>query len=404
MKFIKEINYEVAVVGGGVAGVACALQSARLGRRVVLIEKTVQLGGLATIGLINYFVPMCNGRGVQIIKGMADEFLRLSIEYGYDTIPHDWKNGEPGQGKTLQRLATRYSAPIFSLALLKELQENGVTVMFDTVVTNAFLNGGKIEYLIAFNKSGYTKVNSKTFVDASGDADLLRFAGIPTVIGENYHTYIAFQNTLQGCKEALENGDIEKTERVVNGGTANLYGGNHPEGKAKWIGVNGDHVSAYLIENQLELLEKIKNDNRKERTVTMLPGMCQFRTSAHIDGDYTLKESDAYKHFEDSVCAICDFDRRDYLYEVPYRTMIRSGYDNVIAVGRCASASGYAWDVLRVIPPAILTGQAAGFAVDIAIENNQSLTKISVSKLQEQLENANVQVHFNDNLVPKDKE
>ena len=65
--------------------------------------------------------------------------------------------------------------------------------------------------------------------------------------------------------------------------------------------------------------------------------MPQFRTTRHIDGNYTLKEEDAYRNFEDSVCAICYFDRKDFLFEVPYGTMVRSGFDNVIAVGRCAA-------------------------------------------------------------------
>ena len=75
-------SYDVLVAGGGVAGVAAAVAAARRGKRVLLLEKTVALGGLATIGLINLFVPMCNGRGTQIVKGMAEEFLRLSIKYG----------------------------------------------------------------------------------------------------------------------------------------------------------------------------------------------------------------------------------------------------------------------------------------------------------------------------------
>jgi Na+-transporting methylmalonyl-CoA/oxaloacetate decarboxylase beta subunit len=77
MNYVKTVEYDIAVAGGGVAGVAAAVEAARSGKKVVLIEKATQLGGLATIGLINLFVPMCNGRGTQIIKGMAEEFLRL---------------------------------------------------------------------------------------------------------------------------------------------------------------------------------------------------------------------------------------------------------------------------------------------------------------------------------------
>ncbi len=80
-------KYDVIVAGAGVAGVAAALGAKRAGKKVLLIEKTITPGGLATIGLVNFFVPMCNGRGTVIIKGMAEEFLRLSIKYGFDSIP-----------------------------------------------------------------------------------------------------------------------------------------------------------------------------------------------------------------------------------------------------------------------------------------------------------------------------
>ena len=60
-------EYDVIVAGGGVAGVAAAVSARRMGKRTLLIEKSIGLGGLATNGLVNLFVPMCNGRGVQII-------------------------------------------------------------------------------------------------------------------------------------------------------------------------------------------------------------------------------------------------------------------------------------------------------------------------------------------------
>ena len=77
MNYIKTIEYDIAVAGGGVAGVAAAVEAARSGKKVVLIEKATQLGGLATIGLINLFVPMCNGRGKSrtIIAGSGKEII-----------------------------------------------------------------------------------------------------------------------------------------------------------------------------------------------------------------------------------------------------------------------------------------------------------------------------------------
>ncbi|HAH86374.1 MAG TPA: FAD-dependent oxidoreductase, partial [Armatimonadetes bacterium] len=56
--FDKE--YDVLVAGGGVAGVAAALESARAGLKTALIEKTITPGGLATTGLINIYLPLCD--------------------------------------------------------------------------------------------------------------------------------------------------------------------------------------------------------------------------------------------------------------------------------------------------------------------------------------------------------
>ena len=71
-------NYDIIVAGGGVAGVAAALSARRKGKRVMLIEKNILVGGLATIGLINLFVSMCNGRGIKIIKGMCSELIKIA--------------------------------------------------------------------------------------------------------------------------------------------------------------------------------------------------------------------------------------------------------------------------------------------------------------------------------------
>src|SRR5699024_4698359 len=144
---------------------------------------------------------------------------------------------------------------------------------------------------------------------------------------------------------------------------ADLYGHGHPDNIEPYDATKADEVNRYLITSQLELLDRIRQEDRKSRTLTTLPTMAQFRTSRRIDGDYTLNaQRDAYKHFEDSVSAINDFDRRDFLHEVPYRTMVKTGFDNIIAAGRCTSGEGYGWDLLRVIPVAIITGQVAGIA------------------------------------------
>jgi len=401
MRIAEEKTCEVLVVGGGVAGVAAALQAARKGKRVILVEKCVQLGGLATTGLVNLFVPMCNGRGVQIIKGMADEFLRWSIQYGYDDLPEEWKNGEPGFGNTTKRLVCHFSAPIFALVLCRELINVGVELMFDTMLTDVDCKDGHVESVTVFNKSGYSQIRAKMYVDTTGDSDLLHYAGVPTVTRGNFHTYGGLSLSLETCQKAIDANTVAKLYFDLNGGRATLKGKNHPEGMPLWDGTDGEQVTKYITTNQLELLDNIKDQDRHSRDIVMLPAMAQFRTTRRIDGDYTLTTDDAYQHRNDSIGAICDFDHRDVLYEVPYGTLVRQGYDNVITAGRTASAHGEAWEVLRVIPPAIITGQAAGMAVAQAIDKGCAIGQVSVAQLQKDLEQENVMIHFDDALVPE---
>ena len=391
--------YDVIVCGGGVAGIAAAVSAKRMGKSVLLIEKTVCFGGLATIGLVNLFVPMCNGRGVRIIKGMADELLNLSIKYGFDTIPEEWKNGDPGEASD-SRLISRFSAPIFSLTLTEFIKNEEIEILFDTIITKPIMNDNNCEGVIVENKSGTGFYKAKMIIDATGDADVIHRAGVPTVEGKDYHTFYMYGTTLEQCRKTAEENDISKLYLRWHGGVANLFGKNHPDDKPFWHGTSTRDITNYIVENHIEALDKIKTENRMERDVTILPTMAQFRTTRRIDGDYTLKTDDVYKHFSDSIGAICDFTYKDFLYEIPYKTLIKTGFPNLITVGRCASGDGYAWDLLRVIPPAIITGQAAGIAVSLAIDDNEKIYDIDINKLQKILEEQNVMIHFDDALIP----
>lgn len=396
--------FDVVVAGGGVAGIAAAVEAARCGKSVAIIEKTTQLGGLATNGIVNYFEPLCNGRGTQIIRGLPEEFLHLAIRYGFDTLPEEWKNGEPGQGTTNRRCVSKFSAPIFSLTLCELLHNHNVTIFFDTIVTGVDAVQGHIHALHIFNKSGHNKIEGKIFVDTTGDADVLHFTGVPTRKRGNYHTYAGLHTSLEHCKKVLETGDIANLLTDKCAGDAGLTGVRHPEGKPLWDGTDGKQVSQYLIENQLQLLENIKGDDRKTRDITLLPIIPQFRTTRCIEGNATFREEHRYQHFQDSVCAIIDFTRRDVLYEVPYGVLVKDGFDNVITAGRSVSAEGFGWDIIRVIPNAIMTGQVAGAAASQAIETNTAITGIDIDLLQTHLADETVSIHFDDKLIPQNVE
>ncbi len=404
--YVKKIEvkkeYDVIVCGGGVSGVAAAITAKEQGASVLLIEKSNILGGLGTLGLINLFVPMCNGRGKQIIFGLCEKWARLSAKLGYDTIPEEWKNGEPKE-PTNVRYVQRYSPHIFALQLMDEVTNTGVDLLFDCLVCDPVMEGKVCKGVITESKSGTEFYAAKMVIDTTGDCDVLRRGGVPTVKGENFYTYIGKKITLESCRKAADKGDIKFAFDDIFGGNINLWGDNQPADKPKWSGLTVDEVTDYLITNQKAMLSTLKSEDRSTREITHLPLMPQLRTTCHIKGDYSLKVEDAYKHFEDSVCAINDFEHRDHLWEVPLRTLTRRDYPNMLTAGRSADGTGYGWDLLRVIPVAILTGQAAAHTAVLAINSGVGVAEVDIKQLQENLTRDNVMIHFPDELVPEDK-
>jgi len=401
-KLTVKKNYDVIVCGGGVAGVAAAVSTAKNGFSTLLLEKSNILGGLATLGLINLFVPMCNGRGKQIIFGLCEKWARQSALYGYDTIPEEWKNGEPKE-PTDVRYIQRYSPYIFALQLTEELTASGADILYDCIACDPVMEGNECRGVITESKSGTELYGCKMLIDVTGDCDVLRRGGVPCASRGNFFTYIGKMISLASCKEAIERGDIRYAYGNVKGGGINLFGDNQPKDVPMWTGLTVEEVTDYLVRNQLLMLESIKGDDRKSRDIAMLPLMPQFRTTAHLIGDYSLKVSDAYRHFDDSVCAINDFEHRDHLFEVPLRTLTRRDYPNMLTAGRSASGDGYGWDLLRVIPPAILTGQAAAEAACLAIRSKVGAANVDIGALQNKLEKENVMIHFPDSYIPEDK-
>lgn len=395
-------HYDVIVCGGGVAGCAAAISAAKNGASVLLLEKSNVLGGLATLGLINFFVPMCNGRGKQIIFGLAEKWLRDSAKYGWDTIPDVWKNGEPNQPTEI-RYVQNYSPYIFAMQLTEEVTSAGVDLFFDCIATKPVMDGKVCKGVVTESKSGTEFYSCKILIDTTGDADMMRRCGMPVYTRGNFFTFASKMITLESCQRAIEKKDIGKAFFYYNGGNINLWGDNQPKDVPMWTGLTVEEVTDYIITNHKVLLEKLKATDRNSREIAMLPLMPQFRTTCCVHGDYVFSTKDVYQHFEDSICAINDFEHKDYLYEVPLRVITRKDFPNIITAGRSASGEGYGWDLLRVIPPAILTGQAAGEAACQALKENKAVANICIKTLQNKLEKENVMVHFPDAYVPEDR-
>lgn len=386
--------HDVIVVGGGVAGAAAAVAAARQGSRVLLIEKSAILGGLATLGLIAWYEPLCDGEGHQMIGGIAEELLRLAIRYGYDSLPGEWREGSPEPGPGAPRYATHFSPNLFALALDRWLAEAGVELRFDMAGSYPVMEAGLCKGVITESKSGREFFPAAVVVDATGDADILSRAGVPCVLhGNNFLSVVTMRASLDTCRRAAESGDILQM-RTWFGGGSDLFGNGQPEGVPPFSGVTNEEVTAFLLAGRKLIFDKVKDEDRRSRDIITLPGMAQFRKTRRIQGDWTLQESDVYRHFEDSIGAVGDFTKRGQRFEIPYRCLRKAGFPNLLAAGRVVSADGRGWEVIRVIPVAAMTGQAAGTAAALAVRHQMAVDKMEISLLQQTLASNQVQIHI----------
>ena len=178
------LSCDVAVCGGGIAGISAALAAARRGSDVLLIEREFAPGGLSTLGLVTIYLPICDGMGHQVIYGIGEELLRLSIKHGCECKrPAPWLDGGSAEEKAAVRFQAGFNGPLFMLEAEKLLRDAGVRILYGTQICSAVTDNGRIEALVIENKSGRSAVEiKKAVVDATGDADIAAFAGAGTVL------------------------------------------------------------------------------------------------------------------------------------------------------------------------------------------------------------------------------
>jgi hypothetical protein len=135
------------------------------------------------------------------------------------------------------------------------------------------------------------------------------------------------------------------------------------------------------------------NRDKEAQSYLSLPGMAQLRTTRRIAGRYTLSGDDSSRSFADSIGCTGDWRKRGPIYEIPYRCLTTEGMNNILVAGRCIATRGEAWEVCRVIPPAAMTGQAAGSAAALAVRNNCSVQTVDIGELQKLLTDGGVLLH-----------
>ncbi|MBO5926410.1 MAG: FAD-dependent oxidoreductase [Clostridia bacterium] len=308
-------EYDVVVVGGGMAGVGAAVAAGRAGAKTILIENTSALGGLATMGLVN--IPL------DFLSGLGNEmFERLEKVNGIRN-----RNTDPEKHKIL---------------FDRMCQEAGVELLLVTPLVDTIVEGNEVKGVIIHTKEGRKAVMGKRFVDASGDSDLVYFAGGEVEVGrekdhmsmgcslefvlggvdfdayKEYFTANPDQQWKRRIKEAVESGKLPPIDNHLNWLT-------HIPGRPEHCGMdevsicfahsrncfpcqNKDLTRMYLEgREQCEILAKWIKENIpgfENSYLSYTASLLGVRESRRIVGEYRFRGMDiAYANKFDDVIA-----------------------------------------------------------------------------------------------------
>lgn len=390
---IEKQAYDVIVVGGGIAGISAAVSAARTGAKTLLMEKQINLGGLATVGLISWYEPLCDGKGKQLIFGIGEELIKLSIKYGFDNLSEKW-GGKSKNKITSQRYSTFYSPMVFSLALDEYVRDSGADIRFDTYAVFPVMNGNLCRGIIAETVSGKEFYPAKMVIDATGDATICHRAGMPTIDGENKLVYVSHGFS----KKEIENYDSQKDLlefRKWNWACGRDFNKPDVYKLGDSSGTTSDSINEFVKKAKEAAFSDIKSYGRENYELSSIPTMPQFRTIRHIVGDTVFHGTENnVNNIADSVGCFSDFRRGDTRYQLPYSTLYNKEFPNILAAGRIISAEGEGWQIIRVIPQCALTGQVAGTAAALCVENGEKVNTLDVAKLQTQLKNDKIILNF----------
>ncbi|HEY3297413.1 MAG TPA: FAD-dependent oxidoreductase, partial [Armatimonadota bacterium] len=157
-------RYSVLVAGGGPAGIAAAIASARMGVKTILIERYGFLGGMATAGLVNPFMSYFTSTGEKLVGGVFDDICGRMHQMG-------------------GMLDRAFDPEAMKFAAQELVLESGSDLMLHALVTGVRVDGSKLVGVEVTTKAGVRIIDADCLVDATGDADLAAMAGVPFEVG-----------------------------------------------------------------------------------------------------------------------------------------------------------------------------------------------------------------------------
>ncbi len=411
-------RYDIVVAGGGPGGVCAAVAAARAGKKVLLIERYGFLGGMATAGLVEPFMPFRTA-GTQVNAGLFEEVRQRLIKAG-------------GYGSPVDQDCT--DSEVLKIVELDMLLESGADILFHSFVYGATVRKNRITEVKVANKAGEMRFAAGYFVDATGDGDLAFFAGADWELGRaedglTQPSTMFFKmsgvdqdkmlNTMRKNKLDHNFTEITKKARAAGDFTS-------PREDTLWfstprygvIAFNTTRLVRYDATNpwhqtEMEIKGLAQVRDTARYALKYLPGFEKaylsqvatqvgVRESRRIVCDYKVTQDDllSCREFEDSLARGCypiDIHNptgsgttiihleEGKSYCIPYRSMTVKGFDNLLMGCRAIWGTHEAHSAYRVQPIVMCIGHAAGVAAAAAHSGKTCIRGIDIASVREDL-------------------
>lgn len=421
MEYITEpakqvpVRYEadVFVAGGSCTGVFAAVRAARLGARVVLVERQNMLGGTATSGLVNIWHSLKDtDYREQVIAGLTAEMTARLVRAGAAELKDD------------PSVAIRFDPNRLAYELDRLVSEEKITVCLHTLCVGVVSNDGCVQAAFIENKDGRSAVRARFFIDATGDGDLARQLGLPA-----YRRQFVQPPTpcyfLRGSMEGIPLGKLLR-EHGAEFGLPDDFGWGGPIPKVDGIELRADcHIFGTACETAegltvtetegrrktYALIDLINRYTDRNVSVAALCSAAGIRETVHyrtrreakgsellsgaryddavLNGTYRIDVHDSdggvtFQYLNGDEVYISGADHCEThsnwrekagltgeparYYQLPFEVLVQEQYDNFIAVGRMLNADEKAFGALRVMVNLNQLGEAAGTAAFLAID------------------------------------
>lgn len=379
------VRYEadVAVIGGGIAGISAACAAAKSGARVVLVERFAVTGGDCTVGGVASFCGETAGQG-EVFDAVIADLGKFGAVAPYRPYP-----------KADNRL---FDHEILAVVLQELLLRRNVKLLLHTRFADVCVKDGRIAECILCGKSGPEALRAKQFIDCTGEADVARAAEFATMKGRpkdgvqlpmsmmyfvrHVPTAKRRNQVPEGWFEAIRRReDLPMTSVWPNGPGANALKIKIP----MFDSSDTESLTQAEIRARRRMMEVLDYYQRVEKKNWMLDHCSPqigIREGRRVVGDYVLTVADlrAARRFDDAVARGVyyldahrpDDDKRTYVlspterkvppYQIPLGSLLVRDGKNLMAAGRCFSADQLALSSARVTTSCSMMGQATGIA------------------------------------------